>query len=87
MGTDENGTVEDPRIAEIRRDIERARLRVAETIDALEYKADLSARLGDVLSTAASSVATRVLQRSPMTHSSREEAALKEAAPRSGPSG
>ncbi|MGZ8580496.1 MAG: hypothetical protein ACXWW9_04365 [Actinomycetota bacterium] len=36
-----------------------------ETIDALEYKADVSARLVDVLSSTASGVVARVLGRNP----------------------
>jgi hypothetical protein len=65
----ENGRAEDPRVDEIRRDIGRARTRIAETVDALEYKADVPARLGDVLSAATSSVATRIMQRMPLPSS------------------
>ena len=58
-------TAEDIRVAEIRLDIEMARTRIAETIDALEYKADVSARLADALSATASSITARVMQRIP----------------------
>jgi hypothetical protein len=54
---------EDVRIDEIRREIETTRSRVAETIDALRYKADLPARLGDVLAALAEGAATQVAQR------------------------
>jgi hypothetical protein len=61
----ENGRAEDPRVDEIRRDIERTRTRIAEAVDALEYKADVPARLGDVLSATASNITARVLARIP----------------------
>jgi Protein of unknown function (DUF3618) len=54
---------EDIRIDEIRREIETTRSRVAETIDALRYKADLPARLGDVLTALAEGAAAQVAQR------------------------
>ena len=50
MGPTPNGTPEDVRIAAIRLDIEIARMRIVRTIDTLEYKADMPARLADVLS-------------------------------------
>lgn len=53
------------RVAQIRADIEAARGRIVETIDALGYKADLPARLGDLLSSTASGIASRVLGRFP----------------------
>ena len=80
MDAVENGTAEDPRVDEIRRDIERARLRIAETMDALAHKADVPARLGDVLSAMGSNVATRVLQRVPTTSLSRKKSVAEEAA-------
>ncbi len=70
----ENGTAEDPRVGEIRRDIERARARIAEAVDALEYKADVPARLGDVLSATASNITARVLSRLPTTSAPQREA-------------
>lgn len=60
-----DGTAQDIRIAQIRLDAELARTRIAETIDALAYKADVPARLGDVLSTTASNITARVLRRIP----------------------
>lgn len=41
------------RIAEIRADIASARIRMAETLEALRFKADLPARLGDSVGNAA----------------------------------
>ena len=60
-----DGTAEDIRVAEIRLDIELARKRIVETVDALEYKADVPARIADVLSATASNIAASVLQRIP----------------------
>ena len=54
---------EDRRVVEIRLEIELAKVRIVETIDALEHKADVSARLADALSATASNVTARVLQR------------------------
>jgi hypothetical protein len=65
-----DGTPEDVRIAAIRRDIEMARVRIVKTIDALEYKADMSARLADVLSSTAASFTSRFLKRIPSRVSS-----------------
>lgn len=65
MDPTQDGTVEDLRVTEIRREIETLRLRIAETMDALEYKADIGSRLGDKLSATASSVTARVRQRMP----------------------
>lgn len=65
MDASEDGRAEDLRVAEIRGEIEAVRLRIAETIDALEYKADVPARLGGVLSSTAGAVTTRVLQHVP----------------------
>ena len=59
----EIGTLKPSRIAQIRSDIVAARARVVETIDALEYKADVPARLADVLCSTASGIAARVLGR------------------------
>lgn len=54
---------EELRVDEIRREIESTRARVAETIDALRYKADLPARLGEVLAAVAEGTAAHVAQR------------------------
>ncbi len=62
MDAKQDGTAEDVRVAEIRLEVEAVRLRIVETIDALEYKADVPARLGDVLSATASNVTARVRQ-------------------------
>ena len=63
MDPNKDRRAEDIRIDEIRREIETTRSRVAETIDALRYKADLPARLGDVLSALAEGAAAQVAQR------------------------
>jgi len=68
------GTAEDRRVAQIRLDIELARMRIAETVDALAYKADVPARIADVLSTTASTIAARVLQRIPSSPRSSSDA-------------
>jgi len=78
MDATRDRTAEDIRVAEIRLEIEILRLRIVETIDALEYKADVPARLADVLSATASNVAARVSQRFPS--SSRVPKEGKEAA-------
>jgi hypothetical protein len=63
MDATRDGTAEDARVAQIRSDIVAARARVVETIDALEYKADVPARLADALGSAASGIVARVLGR------------------------
>jgi hypothetical protein len=65
MDAGEDRGAPDPRVAEIRAEIEAVRLRIAEAIDALGYKADVGARLGDVVSSTAATLTTRVLQRVP----------------------
>jgi hypothetical protein len=60
---------DDVRIARIRLDIERTRARIVENIDALEYKADIPARIADVLSATASNVTARILQAFPSKRS------------------
>lgn len=75
MDTTPDGTAEDLRVAEIRLDIELARKRIVDTVDALEYKADVPARIADVLSVTASSITTSILQRIPSRASSREQEA------------
>lgn len=65
MDPSEDRRAEDRGVAEIRREIEGIRLRIAETIDALEYKADVGSRLGDKLSATASSVSATVRKRAP----------------------
>lgn len=51
------------RVAEIRAEIEAARARIAETLEALRFKADLPARLGDSVGNAASTFASHVIDR------------------------
>ena len=70
-----DGTPEDVRVAEVRRDIELARARLAETISALEYKADVPTRLADVLSATASKLTARVLDRIPSSSPTATEVA------------
>jgi uncharacterized membrane protein len=53
------------RVAEIRLEIDAARRRIVDVIDALEYKADVPARLADGLSATASNVTARLLERIP----------------------
>jgi Protein of unknown function (DUF3618) len=65
MDTAQDRTAEDVRLVEIRHEIAAARKRIAESIDALEYKADVPARIGDSLASAASSVTARILDRLP----------------------
>jgi Protein of unknown function (DUF3618) len=65
MDPTRDGTSEDVRVAAVRRDVELARKRIAETIHALEHKADVPTRLADVLSAAASRFTARVLERIP----------------------
>lgn len=65
MDPTQDGRAEDLRVTEIRREVEALRLRIAETIDALEYKADVGARIGDKLSATASSVTALVRQSMP----------------------
>jgi Protein of unknown function (DUF3618) len=51
------------RVAEIRADIEAARTRIAGTLEALRFKADLPARLGDSVGNAALSFTEHVFDR------------------------
>jgi hypothetical protein len=51
------------RVVEIRADIEAARNRIAGTLEALRFKADLPARLGDSVGNAALSFTEHVLDR------------------------
>ena len=60
MDAPQDGTAQERRVAEIRREIEAIRLRIAETIDALEYKADVPSRLKEKVSATASNVTARV---------------------------
>jgi Protein of unknown function (DUF3618) len=50
-------------VAEIRADIEAARTRMAETLAALRFKADLPARLGDSVGNAAVSFTEHIIDR------------------------
>ena len=79
MDPAQDGNAEDLRVTEIRREIEALRLRIAESIDALEYKADIGSRLGEKLSATASSVTERVRRRIPS--SSRNAAETPEQEP------
>ena len=65
MDQTRDGTITDRRVAEIRLEIDAARKRVVDVIDALEYKADVPARLADGLSATASNVTARLLERIP----------------------
>jgi uncharacterized membrane protein len=65
MDPTRDGTITDQRVAEIRLEIDAARRRVVDVIDALEYKADVPARLADGLSATASNVTARLLERIP----------------------
>jgi hypothetical protein len=65
MDAARDGSAEGARVAQIRSDIVAARARVVQTIDALEYKADVPARLAEVLSSTASGIAARLLGRTP----------------------
>lgn len=51
------------RVAEIRSEIEAARTRIAGTLEALRFKTDLPARLGDSVGDAAATFATHVIER------------------------
>ena len=69
MGATRDRASDEVRVAEIMLEIEQARARIVETIDALENKTDLPARLGDVISATAAGFTARVLQRIPsMSH-------------------
>lgn len=65
MAPPEDRTAEDVRVDEIRSEIEAIRLRIALAVDALAYKADVPSRLGDALSSAATTFTSRLLQRLP----------------------
>lgn len=82
MDPTQDGTTEDRvRVTEIRREVDALRLRIAETIDALEYKADVGSRLGDKLSATASSVTARVRQSLPSSSRKPPEAQPNEEEP------
>ncbi len=65
MDPTQDGRAEDLRVTEVRHEVEALRLRIAETIDALEYKADVGSRIGDKLSATTSRVTARVRQSLP----------------------
>jgi Protein of unknown function (DUF3618) len=65
MDATQEGTTESVGVSEIRQEIELVRLRIVETIDALEYKADVPSRLTDVLSATASKIAADLVDRVP----------------------
>lgn len=51
------------RVAEIRAEIEAARTRIAGTLEALRFKTDLPARLGDSIGNAAATFTAHVIDR------------------------
>jgi hypothetical protein len=63
MDPSRSGTPSTDRVAEIRADIESARTRMAETLGALRFKADLPARLGDSAGRAALTFTEHVIER------------------------
>lgn len=67
MDASEDGGPQELRVAEIRAEVEMLRLRIAEALDALGYKVDVPARLGDMLSSTAANVTSRLLQHVPTT--------------------
>ena len=75
MGSSRSRTLTADRVAEIRADIVSARTRMAETLEALRYKADLPARLGDSVGNAALIFTEHVFDR---VTSAREDEATKQ---------
>lgn len=73
MDASQDRTAEDLRVAEIRREIEAIRLRIASTIDALEYKADVPSRVSEAVSSTASSVTAKVKERLAAARAARQE--------------
>ena len=67
------------RVAEVRAEIEAARARVAGTLDALRFKADVPARLGDSVGAAASTFTAHLIDR--LTSSESDESTPEEAIP------
>ena len=67
------------RVAEIRADIASARTRMAETLEALRFKADLPARLGDSVGNAALIFTEHVVDR--VTSAKEDEATEQHPAP------
>ena len=67
------------RVAEIRADIASARARAAETLEALRFKADLPARLGDSVGNAALIFTEHVFDR--VTSAKEDEATEQHPAP------
>ena len=67
------------RIAEIRADISSVRTRMAETLEALRFKADLPARLGDSVGNAALIFTEHVVDR--VTSAKEDEATEQHPAP------
>ena len=65
MDAKRDGTAAPERVAEIRMEIEAARWRLVEAIDALEFKADVPSRVGDGLSAIATNVTALVKDRIP----------------------
>jgi hypothetical protein len=63
MGTPGGRATPVDRVVEIRADLDAARRRIAVTLEALRYKADMPARLGDLLGTMASEFMAHVIDR------------------------
>jgi hypothetical protein len=63
MGTHGDGATSVDRVAEIRADLDAARRRIAATLDALRYKADIPARLGESVGAMASEFVEHVIDR------------------------
>jgi Protein of unknown function (DUF3618) len=78
MDASQDRTAESLRVAEIRREIEAIRLRIASTIDALEYKADVPSRLGEAVSSTASSVTAKVKERVASVKAARQQPGIDE---------
>ena len=64
------------RVAKVRAEIEAARARVAGTLDALRFKADVPARLGDSVGTVASTFTAHLIDR--LTSSESDESTPEE---------
>ena len=69
------------RVVQIRAEIEGARVRLAGTLDALRFKVDVPARLGDWAGTAASTFTTHLMGRLKSSESTREDPITTNPAP------
>jgi Protein of unknown function (DUF3618) len=79
MDSSRSRTPQIDRVAEIRADIASARTRMAETLEALRFKADLPARLGDSVGNAALIFTEHVFDR--VTSAREDEATDQHPAP------